>query len=146
MSQPKEVRKYNGKSYVLEDSIVGDISIIKAWKADKYGNCIFRGTARNFNPDVAVAGRHTIAEVEEIVEIGELQPHEIQLPGVYVHAIVKANVEKRIEKLTVEKSTTNSSKPVDPKKAAAQAIRDKIAKRASLELQDGMSVNLGIGM
>jgi len=157
LTQSKEVRVYNGKSYVLEESIVGDVALVKAWKADKYGNLVFRGTARNFNPDCAMAAKFTIAEVEEIVDLGDIKPEDVHLPGVYVHAIVKHNAEKRIEKLTVEKPKRSSgtklagagseAQPVvDDKKRAAQEVRDKIAKRAAKELRDGMSVNLGIGM
>jgi 3-oxoacid CoA-transferase len=101
-SKPKETREYNGQMYVLEDSIRGDYSIIKAWKADTKGNLVFRSTARNFNPDVAKAGKICIAEVEEIVEAGELAPDEIHLPGIFVHRLIKGNnYVKRIEKVTL---------------------------------------------
>lgn len=93
----KEVRDFEGRDYVLEKGITGDFAFVRAWKADKFGNLVFRKTARNFNPMVATAGKITIAEVEEIVEIGELDPDEIHTPGVFVQRIFQANQEKRIE-------------------------------------------------
>lgn len=98
----KETREFDGETYVMERAIVPDVSLVKAWKADKSGNLIFRKTARNFNPNVAMAGKITVAEVEEIVDIGDLDPDNIHLPGIYVHRLVlNATPEKRIEKLTV---------------------------------------------
>lgn len=98
----KETREFDGETYVMERSIAPDVSLVKAWKADKSGNLIFRKTARNFNPNVAMAGKITVAEVEEIVDIGDLDPDNIHLPGIYVHRLVlNATPEKRIEKLTV---------------------------------------------
>ena len=87
----------------MEESITGDIGIVKAWRADTFGNLMFRGTARNFNPDCAMAARFTIAEVEEIVPVGTIAPEDVHVPGVYVKAIVKANEEKKIERLTLFK-------------------------------------------
>ena len=93
---------FDGKEYIQERAIIGDYAFVKAWKADRFGNLVYRKTARNFNPLVATAGKITIAEVEEIVEIGELNPDEIHTPSIYVqHVILCGNVEKRIEKLTV---------------------------------------------
>ncbi|PAF42552.1 CoA transferase subunit A [Helicobacter sp. 11S03491-1] len=105
VAQGKETREFNGKKYLLEHAITGDFGIIKAQKADTYGNLIFNKTARNFNPLCAAAGKITIAEVEEIVEVGELQPDEIHLPGIYVQYIYQGkNYEKRIEKITTRES------------------------------------------
>lgn len=102
IAEGKEHKEFNGKSYILENGIVGDFSLVKAWKADPLGNLVFRKTARNFNPLAAMAGKITIAEVEEIVEVGQLNPDEIHTPGVYVQRILLGtNYEKRIEKLTV---------------------------------------------
>jgi 3-oxoacid CoA-transferase subunit A len=101
VAEGKEVRNIKGRDYVLEESITGDFAFIKAWKADKFGNLIYKKTARNFNPLAAMAGKITIAEVEEIVEIGELDPDQIHTPGVYVQRILKANFEKRIEQKTL---------------------------------------------
>ena len=101
----KEARDFEGRTYILERSLVPDISLVKAQKADKAGNLVFNKTARNFNPDVATAGKITIVEVEELVEIGELDPDNIHLPGIFVHRIVvNATPEKRIEKMTTKET------------------------------------------
>ena len=98
----KEVREFDGDQYVMERSLVADVSLVKAWKADPTGNLIFRKTARNFNPNVAMAGKITIVEVEELVATGELDPDSIHTPGIFVHRIiVNAQPEKRIEQRTV---------------------------------------------
>lgn len=103
IAEGKEVREFNGKEYILEPSLTADIALIKAYKADKAGNLVFRKTARNFNPECAMAGKITIAEVEEIVEIGALDPDDIHLPGIYVNRIiVNSSPEKRIEQLTLK--------------------------------------------
>ncbi len=102
----KETRDFEGRTYILEHSLTADVALIKAQKADKAGNLIFNKTARNFNPDCAMAGKITIAEVEEIVETGMLDPDEIHLPGIYVQRIVlNASPEKRIEKTTTKAAT-----------------------------------------
>jgi 3-oxoacid CoA-transferase subunit A len=103
VAEGKETREYNGRKYVLEESLTADISLVKAFKADKSGNLIFRMTSRNFNPMMATAGLITIAEVEEIVEIGELDPECVHVPGIYVNMIVNGTFEKRIEQRTVSK-------------------------------------------
>jgi len=97
----KEVREYNGKHYILEECIQGDFAIVKAWKADKYGNLVFRKTARNFNPMAATAGKVTVVEVEEIVEPGDLDPDQIHTPGIYVDRVILGSFEKRIEQRTI---------------------------------------------
>lgn len=97
----KEVREFNGRHYILEESVVGDFAIVKGWKADRYGNVVYRDTAQNFNPMAATAGRITVVEVEEIVEPGELKPDQIHTPGIYVDRIIQGTFEKRIEKRTV---------------------------------------------
>jgi len=102
VAEGKETRQFNGEWYVMEESLTADLALVKAWKADKAGNLLFRKTARNFNPLAAMAGEVCIVEVEEIVETGELDPDQIHLPGIYVHRIVhNPNPEKRIEKRTV---------------------------------------------
>jgi 3-oxoacid CoA-transferase subunit A len=102
VAEGKETRQFNGEWYVMEESLTADLALIKAWKADKAGNLLFRKAARNFNPLAAMAGEVCIVEVEEIVETGELDPDQIHLPGIYVHRIVhNPNPEKRIEKRTV---------------------------------------------
>ena len=104
IAEGKPTREFNGQHYVLETGLVADLSIIKAWKADKEGNLIYRKTARNFNPMMATAGKVTIVEVEELVEIGELDPENIHTPGIYVdRIIVEQGAEKRIEKVTTRK-------------------------------------------
>ncbi|MBO3653788.1 CoA transferase subunit A [Acinetobacter bereziniae] len=103
VAEGKEVRNFAGKDYILQHALIADIALIKAYKADKAGNLIFRKTARNFNPECAMAGKLTIVEVEEIVEIGELDPDSIHLPGIYVSRIIlNAQPEKRIEQLTLK--------------------------------------------
>ena len=98
----KELREFDGETYVMERSLVPDVSLVKAWRADQSGNLQFRLTARNFNPAVAMAGKLCIVEVEEVVETGAIDPDQIHLPGIYVHRIVhNAHPEKRIEKRTV---------------------------------------------
>ena len=100
----KETRAFNGKDYLLEMAFDADFAIVKAWKGDTEGNLIYKDTARNFNPMMAMAGRITIAEVEELVPAGELDPNMVHTPGIYVHRIFQGgNYEKRIEQRTVRK-------------------------------------------
>ena len=102
IAEGKEAREFDGHQYILEHALVPEVSLVKAWKADKSGNLIFRRTARNFNPAVAMAGKITVVEVEEIVETGTFDPDAVHLPGIYVHRIVlNATPEKRIEQRTV---------------------------------------------
>lgn len=101
----KEVRTFGNRQYVLEMGITGDFALVKAWKADPFGNLVFRKTTRNFNPMVATAGRITVAEVEEIVPLGSLDPDQIHTPGVYVQRLLKSpGLEKRIENRTIRKA------------------------------------------
>lgn len=101
VAEGKEVREFDGKHYLMEEWLKADFSLIKAWKGDKAGNLIFKGTARNFNPMMAMAGKVTIAEVEELVEVGELDPNQIHTPGIYVQRIFQGkDYEKRIEQRT----------------------------------------------
>lgn len=99
----KEHREFNGQTYILETGLVSDLSIVKAWKADTQGNLVFRKTARNFNPDMATAGKICVVEVEEIVPVGSLDPDQIHLPGIFVNRLIKGSFEKRIEQRTVRK-------------------------------------------
>ena len=106
IAEGKETKDFDGETYLMERTLTPDVSIVKAWKADKSGNLVYRLTARNFNPVVAMAGKVTIAEVEEIVENGELDPDEIHTPGIYVHRLVlNATPEKRIEQRTVREAS-----------------------------------------
>jgi 3-oxoacid CoA-transferase subunit A len=100
IAEGKEKRVFNGKEYLLEEAFTADFSLVRAWKADKMGNLVYRKTARNFNPMIAAAGKITIAEVEELVEIGELDPDHIHTPSIYVQRLIVGEQEKRIERLT----------------------------------------------
>ena len=104
----KETREFDGRHYVLETALTADVALVKAWKADKVGNLVFRKTARNFNPACAMAGKVCIVEVEELVETGSIDPDQVHLPGIYVDRIVvNANPEKRIEQRTVRQQEGN---------------------------------------
>jgi 3-oxoacid CoA-transferase subunit A len=101
VAEGKDIRSFNGEDYVLETGLTADLSIVKAWKGDRAGNLVFRKTARNFNPMMATAGKVCVAEVEEIVEVGALDPDQVHTPGIYVDRIVQGSFEKRIEQRTV---------------------------------------------
>jgi 3-oxoacid CoA-transferase subunit A len=107
VGEGKETRKFNGRNYILEESITGDFAIVKAYKADRYGNCIYRHTAQNFNPMAATAGKITVLEVEEIVEPGALSPSDIHTPGIYVDRIIVGKFEKRIERKILSSASSN---------------------------------------
>ncbi|HEY9117330.1 MAG TPA: 3-oxoacid CoA-transferase subunit A, partial [Roseivirga sp.] len=103
IAQGKEIREFDGKKYLLESWLRADFALVKAWKGDKSGNLVFKGTARNFNPMMATAGKITIAEVEELVEVGDLDPNHIHTPGIFVQRIFQGNnYEKRIEQRTTK--------------------------------------------
>lgn len=141
-SAPRELRVFGGREYIMEEAITGDFALVKAAVADTRGNLMFRGTANNFNQDMAKAGRITVAEVERIVQPGELDPAQIHVPGIYVDRVVLApegSLQKRIERRTVRS-------PQGASAANLNAARERIVKRAAAELQDGMYVNLGIGI
>ncbi len=110
VAEGKETREFDGHTYIMERALVPDVSLVKAWKADESGNLVFRRTARNFNPAVAMAGKVTIVEVEQIVPTGSLDPDAVHLPGIYVHRIVlNATPEKRIEKRTLSVKSTEKA-------------------------------------
>src|SRR2546427_1635412 len=138
LAEGKESKTFDGKEYVLEESLRADLSMVKAWKGDKSGNLIYRKTSRNFNPMIATCGKVCVAEVEELVEIGELDPDQVHTPGIFVNRIIQgAKYEKRIEFRTVQGAA--ASKKENP-------VRELMAKRAAQELRDGYYVNLGIGI
>ncbi|KAK4815895.1 hypothetical protein QYF61_009946 [Mycteria americana] len=141
-SQPREVREFDGRHFILEKSITGDFALVKAWKADRAGNIIFRKTARNFNQPMCKAAKTTVVEVEEIVDIGAFAPEDIHVPKIYVDRLIQGEkFEKRIERLSIRK-------PEDSKAKQKQGdnVRERIIRRAALEFEDGMYANLGIGI
>ena len=128
-SEPREVREFNGREYVLEEAIVGDFALIKAQKADTRGNLVFNKTALNFNADCARAGKICIAEVEEIVEAGEIDPDDVHLPGIYVNRVVLGpSFEKRIERVTEASADGEMA-------VKLSAGRDRIVRRAACEFE-----------
>ncbi|KAI4461888.1 ketoacid-coenzyme a transferase [Holotrichia oblita] len=155
-SLQRQAQMFNGKPYIMEEAITGDYALIKAWKADPFGNLLFNKAARNFNPPMAQAAKITIVEVEEIVGVGDIKPDEVHLPGIFVHRIIKGEkFEKRIERVSVQKLTDHRASVV--KKNPAAEMRERIARRVAMEFKDGMygilnkvlnlsQANLGIGM
>lgn len=142
----KEVEEFDGKKYLKEKWLKADYSIIKAWKGDTAGNLVFKGTAQNFSPMMAAAGTICIAEVEELVEAGALDPNHIHVPSIYVQRIFEGkNYEKRIEQRTI--SQPKSDNPVKEEPSNHKGLdKNQIAKRIAQELKDGYYVNLGIGI
>ncbi|KAF2265249.1 3-oxoacid CoA-transferase [Lojkania enalia] len=141
---PREVREFNGRKYLMETALTGDVAILRAWKVDEAGNCIFRYTTKAFGPIMAKAARLTIVEAEEIVPIGALNPNDVHLPGIFVDRIVPATAPKHIEIKRLRRPSLESGKPLGQNDAAARRYR--IAKRAAKELKHGYYVNLGVGL
>ncbi|XP_075853052.1 succinyl-CoA:3-ketoacid coenzyme A transferase 2, mitochondrial [Microcebus murinus] len=140
MSQPREVREFNGEHYLLEHAIRADFALIKGWKADRSGNIIFRKSARNFNAPMCKAADISVVEVEEIVDVGAFPPEDIHVPSIYVDRVIKGpKYEKRIERMRFQGQKTGEVLDKDDPKV-------RIIKRAALEFEDGMYANLGIGI
>lgn len=150
-SAAKDVRVFDGKSYVMEEAIKADYAFVKAWKADRLGNVQFRFTAQNFNGAMARNAKCTIVEAEHIVEPGEIEPQAVHVPGIYVKKVIQSTTEKRIEKVVNARPKdmspdTQASTTGDHEKDAAATRRNRIVRRAALEFKDGMYANLGIGL
>jgi 3-oxoacid CoA-transferase len=145
-SYPKDVKVFNGKPYLLEESIAGDFAFVKAYKADKLGNCQFRLAANNFNGAMGRNAKMTIVEAEHIVEPGEIPPESVHLPGIYVKRVIQSTSEKNIEKFVFAKDENDP----EAKKALGTGDtankRERIVRRAAKEFKNGMYANLGIGM
>jgi 3-oxoacid CoA-transferase len=140
-AEGKETREFNGRHYVLVPALRGNFAFIKAWKGDRWGNLIFRKTARNYNSVMATAADYCIAEVEEMVELGKLDPNNVHTPGIFVDAIFQgSDYVKRIERRTVRKRQQGGNMGPEVDK------REVIARRVALEMRDGFYVNLGIGL
>ena len=140
----RDVRVFNGKSYVMEEAIKADYAFVRAWKADRLGNCQFRLGAANFNGAMGRNAQTTIVEAEHIVEVGEMAPASVHLPGIYVKRVIQSQTEKRIEKFTFAKDEGADLSILGQGEAANK--RERIVRRAAKEFKNGMYANLGIGM
>ncbi|KAK1996660.1 coenzyme A transferase [Colletotrichum falcatum] len=141
----RESREFNGKTYLMETALTGDVAILRAWKADTAGNCVFRYTTKAFGPIMAKAATVTIVEAENIVEAGAIDPNDVDLPGIFVDRIVPSTAEKNIEILKTRPEGAGGEGPAKPHNSA-QERRDRIARRAAKELHEGFYVNLGVGI
>ncbi|KAL2151247.1 hypothetical protein VTH82DRAFT_6345 [Thermothelomyces myriococcoides] len=142
--RPRETRIFNGRTYLLETALPGDVAILRAWKVDKAGNCVFRYTTKSFAPLMAKAAKLAIVEAENIVEVGEIDPNDVDLPGIFVDRIVPATEPSQIEVLKTR--STGDEGQAAKSKGDAQIRRDRIARRAAKELKHGYYVNLGVGI
>ncbi|KAL3297189.1 Succinyl-CoA:3-ketoacid-coenzyme A transferase [Colletotrichum asianum] len=141
----RETREFNGKTYLMETALTGDVAILRAWKADTAGNCVFRYTTKAFGPIMAKAATVTIVEAEHIVEAGEIDANDVDLPGIFVDRIVPATAEKNIEILKL-RAEDGEGENLSKAKNEAQERRNRIARRAAKELKEGFYVNLGVGI
>ncbi|KAA8915945.1 hypothetical protein TRICI_001959 [Trichomonascus ciferrii] len=140
-SEPKETKIIDGKKYLLEKALHGDVALVKATKADALGNCVFEATINNFNSVMGRAARSTIVEADEIVPVGSIPPHQVHLPGIYVTGVIKSTAEKQFERVTLAKTPEEIESQVHN-----AGPRERIIKRAAQEFKDGMYANLGIGI
>jgi 3-oxoacid CoA-transferase len=141
--RPRETREFGGRTFLMETALPGDVAILRAWKVDKAGNCVFRYTTKAFGGIMAKAAKLTIVEAENIVEVGEIDPNDVHLPGIFVDRIVPSTMEKNIEILKTQ--DPGSAKGGTGKASEAEKRRLRIAGRAAKELKDGFYVNLGVG-
>ncbi len=147
VAEGKEIREFDGKKYLMESWLRADFSIVKAWKGDSSGNLVFKGTARNFSPMMASAGKITIAEVEELVPLGMLNPNDIHVPGIYVQRVFQGkNYEKRIEQRTVSANQRQENDNSQFYVIGKGLTKFGIAKRISYDLKNNQYINLGIGI
>ncbi|KAL2171418.1 hypothetical protein VTG60DRAFT_2825 [Thermothelomyces hinnuleus] len=142
--RPRETRIFNGRTYLMETALPGDVAILRAWKVDKAGNCVFRYTTKSFAPLMAKAAKLAIVEAENIVEVGEIDPNDVDLPGIFVDRIVPATEPSQVEVLKTR--STGADGKAAKSKGDAQVRRDRIARRAAKELKHGYYVNLGVGI
>ncbi|KAL2863117.1 3-oxoacid CoA-transferase [Aspergillus lucknowensis] len=142
--KPRETRVFNNKKYLMETALTGDIAILRAWKADEAGNCVFRYTTKAFGPIMAKAATLTIVEAENIVPVGSIDPNDVDLPGIFVDRIVPATSEKHIEILKLREAKVEGV--AAPTESPAIIERNRIARRAAKELKQGYYVNLGVGI
>jgi 3-oxoacid CoA-transferase len=142
--KPRETREFNGKTYSMELALPGDVAILRAYKVDEAGNCQFRYTTKAFGQIMAKAAKVTIVEAENIVPVGEIEPDNVHLPGIYVDRIVRATKDKVIEIRKLREGDVKGGST--EKKSDAQIRRERIAKRTSKELKHGYYVNLGVGI
>lgn len=134
----RETRSFGGREYIMEEAIKGDVAILRAWRVDEAGNCQFRYTTKTFAPLMAKAASVAIVEAEEVVKVGEIEPDNVHLPGIFVDRIVPATAEKSVEVRKVRETGAGGPK-LDPK-------RERIARRTARELKPGYYVNLGVGI
>lgn len=142
--RPRETRIFGGRPFLMETALHGDVAILRAWKVDKAGNCVFRHTTKSFAPLMAKAAKVSIVEAEHIVEVGEIEPNDVDLPGIFVDRIVPATEPSQIE--IVKTKDESKGKDAKPAKSEAQERRNRIARRAAKELKHGSYVNLGVGI
>lgn len=145
-SKARDVKVFDNKSYVMEEAIKGDYAFVKAWKADKLGNCQFRYAAANFNGAMGRNAKMTIVEAENIVEVGEIDPAAVHLPGIYVKRVIQSTTDKKIEKYTFAKEEGEEQGAAALGKGDTANKRERIVRRAAKEFKNGMYANLGIGM